>query len=368
MASSDQHPSIVDVRIKRRWYDREPLAIWLPLAAVAGGTVQTVAYVGYKLFYNSFGVRPEEVGYEYTSLIPRTAFQLALIISLALLLLSVLSFSIAFYGVLLKPILDDWRGPKSSTMKDIGGRGWAVAIVSCMCALGVHAATAVSGSNFLGVILGFYVALLLIGHAHARSEGRAESSLLSALLAPRVYRGNRRLILIGAGAALPTLDVSPGPETILMTVLVLYGFDRMIPVVDKREVDAPGGGRSKWLWRATVLGSTGAIAFVFLAALSAVLEASHLDSKVQQVRSGHRLTYSVLNPFVLAEPRADPVRVRWVAGRPPSPFTRKPRVLTYLGQNGGTSVFLDTRIAPEAVYRVPASAVTIEDTAQPMLP
>jgi hypothetical protein len=96
----------------RRWYDREPLSIWLPLAAVAGGTVQTVAYVGYKLFYNSFGVRPEEVGYEYTSLIPRTAFQLALISSGVIAFLGLLSLSAAFYGGMLKPMFDDWRASR----------------------------------------------------------------------------------------------------------------------------------------------------------------------------------------------------------------------------------------------------------------
>src|SRR4051794_10077135 len=74
----------------KRWYDREPLKLWLPLSAVAATAAQTIAYVGYKLFYNSFGVRPEEVGYDYASLLPRTAFQLALLLAAALLFLCAL--------------------------------------------------------------------------------------------------------------------------------------------------------------------------------------------------------------------------------------------------------------------------------------
>jgi hypothetical protein len=116
----------------------------------------------------------------------------------------------------------------------------------------------------------------------------------------------------------------------------------------------------------TILGSTGLLVLGGLGfALPAALRASNLDHKVQQVLAGHRLAYSPLNPLALAEPRAEPVRVQWVAANPPEPFhERDAATLTYLGQNNGTSVFLDVRTAPPAVYRLPTSALAIDSAAR----
>jgi hypothetical protein len=98
MSSSEVSPNIEVSGRRKAWYDREPFVVWLPFSALAAGVVQTVAYTGYKFFYNTFGVRPEEVGYDYTLLLPRTAFQLALLVSGVLALVGLLSFGFAFYA------------------------------------------------------------------------------------------------------------------------------------------------------------------------------------------------------------------------------------------------------------------------------
>jgi hypothetical protein len=59
-----------DTTTQKRWYEREPIAVFVPLSVLAATVLQTIAYTGYKLFYNSLGVRPEEVGYDYASLFP----------------------------------------------------------------------------------------------------------------------------------------------------------------------------------------------------------------------------------------------------------------------------------------------------------
>lgn len=83
------------------------------------------------------------------------------------------------------------------------------------------------------------------------------------------------------------------------------------------------------------------------------------------MRAGERLRYSLLDPRTLAEPRADPVTVRWVAPLPRAPFTSgNTQRLTYLGQNGGTAVFLDTTRTPQAIYRLPVAALAVDSSAQ----
>jgi hypothetical protein len=75
-----------------------------------------------------------------------------------------------------------------------------------------------------------------------------------------------------------------------------------------------------------------------------------------------------LNPLALAEPRAEPVQVRWVAANPPPLFHgRDAATLTYLGQNAGTSVFLDTRTGSPTVHRLPTSALTVQSAARSIL-
>jgi hypothetical protein len=321
---SDGGDSAPGATTPRRWYEREPLAIWLPLAAMATATIQTVAYAGYKFFYGSFGVRPQEVGYDYTSLIPTNAFQLALITSFALLLLGVGSVVFAIWGVMLKPIVDDLRAPGTSAVdtaqprarlvkifgrivyvawldstvdepaeapaRDPGLRPLALAISSMIGALAIVNASGLGASAFLALWLVISLVLLLIGHLHARDKGRPERSVLSSLLAPRAYRGSRRLIVIGLAASSSAAAVAYGPGPLLAVVAAIFVADRVTPVVDVREEPVPGGGRSRWLRAVTILGSTGLIVLAgLLFALPAALRASNLDHKVQQVLVGSDL-------------------------------------------------------------------------------
>lgn len=348
-----------------RWYDREPMAVWLPLSAVAAATVQTVAYTGYKLFYNSFGVRPEEVGYDYASLFPRTAYQLALIIALGLLLLSIGSLVIAFYAGIGKPIWDDLRRPAGTVTA--GGRA-AGAIFVALCV--TTAIARITGLNALWVLIGSIALILGLGHAHARAQGTPQHSLLSETLTARTYRGPRRIVLLLCAAFVPVLDASVGRDaaSLLVLVAILYVIDRVLPVVDDDGIGhARGGGTSAWLRRTGVLLAAGAVAFAFLAVLPSILDASKIDSKVRQVRVGQRLSYSLLNPLTLAEPRADLVTVRWIAQNPPPPFAGRRSInLTYFGQSGGTAVFY--RPENGLIYRMPSAAVEIEAGAMSLLP
>jgi hypothetical protein len=133
-------------------------------------------------------------------------------------------------------------------------------------------------------------------------------------MAPRVYRGSRRLVLLGLAVSIAAW-YTPSVLGSILLLIVLYGSDRAVPVVPSLDTEATGGGKSKWLRRAGALGATGVLAFGFLLALNPVLDVSKLDA----VRAGQQLEYSLLDPLTLAEPRADLVRVRWVDPRPPPP-------------------------------------------------
>lgn len=351
----------------RRWHDREPLSIWLPFSAVAAATVQTLSYVGYKLFYGSLGVRPEEVGYDYASLFPRSALQLASLITVVLGLLSVASIAIAIYGAMLKPMFDDLRG-RGSPLTNPGARATAGGLGCALLASLVSGWTGLEGDEYVVLLAALVGVSLAAGHWHAWAEGRPDTSVLSFVMTPRVYRGSRRLVLLAVAITLTSV-YSPSVPQCVALLLVLYGVDRFLPVVPSPgDADAPGGGSSKWLRRTVTLGMTGAVAFALLMALSALLDLSDLDDKAERVRAGERLKYSLLDPLTLAEPRADPVSVRWVAPRAPEPFTSSnPRQLTYLGQNGGTAVFLDTARKPQVIHRLPVAALAVDGSADSIL-
>jgi hypothetical protein len=102
-----------DTTTQKRWYEREPIAVFVPLSVLAATVLQTIAYTGYKLFYNSLGVRPEEVGYDYASLFPRTAIPLAIILSVGLLILATASLAAAAYGGIGYAMVQSWRAEKS---------------------------------------------------------------------------------------------------------------------------------------------------------------------------------------------------------------------------------------------------------------
>jgi hypothetical protein len=313
---------------------------------------------------------------------------------LQLLLLSVGSLVFAMYGVLFKLVFDDLRGPPTNcsdrrtprvrTMRAFGfrvswtrtprartqsamSRAWRdlgvlLAPFGAALILGHSAHLTASISAWIGLALCLVV--LAINDAHARTIGRPHSSVLASLLEPRAYRGARRLVIIAGAVALGVTYGSAGALTIIGTIVMVYLLDRFLPVVDPVDQSGdvvPGGGTSRWLRAVSILAATGLTVIGFLSALPAIIRASNLDAKVASVRAGHRLTYGKLNPLAFAEPRAEPVRVRWVAQNPPDPFTSgRSRSLTYFGQNSGTAVFLDLHVSPTAIYRLPVSALAIE--------
>jgi len=213
---------------------------------------------------------------------------------------------------------------------------------------------------------------IVLEHAHARRKNEADTSLLMRFLGPRTYRGPRRLVLLTIASTVPSslfFRSYPEIETVALVVMMIYALDRFLPVVERPDMQAaPGGGRSPWLWRVGVLGLAGLAALGFLQALPSIIGASDLDGKIADVRAGDRLTYGLLNPLALAEPRADPVDVRWVGANPPNPFEGQHLLrLTYFGQNAGTSIFLDTTARRTTVYRLPTAAIALEASAQSSL-
>jgi hypothetical protein len=209
------------------------------------------------------------------------------------------------------------------------------------------------------------VAGVALDYVYARRINAADDALIMRFLAPRTYRGPRRLVLLAIAAAIPTnVFTTPQPAPQLGTVIVLlalaYTVDRVIPVVDTPGTRAaPGGGTSPWLRRLGLLWVAGALALVFLAELPTIIS-RNVDAKVARVRAGDRLDYGLLNVLAFAEPRADPVDVRWLGTKPPPPFDAGPVVrLTFFGQNAGTSIFLDARPLRDAVYHLPTAAITI---------
>jgi len=111
---------------RRRWYDREPVKVWLPISAVAAATIQTTAYLNYKLFYARFNVRPEEVGYDYTSVLPRTTIQVAGFLLLLLMFLSAASVVVAL-------IAADRLTDARETTSEVRNRGLGVlALALCL--------------------------------------------------------------------------------------------------------------------------------------------------------------------------------------------------------------------------------------------
>lgn len=358
---------------EKRWYDREPLAVFVPLSVVGAAALQTVAYAGYKLFYNSFGVRPEEVGYDYASLFPRTAMQIAILVSVALVVLAALSIAVAFYGAIGVGFL---RGQRESKLADPAVEDRRARFLGFGIAA-VFAVTLVASAIGLPSIA-FYafatVVVLSLAAEHIVARDTKTRSWLDDLFRPRIYRAPRRILLIAAALSLPTLDATVLPlstaEVVIWTIAIFL-VDRAVPVVQKRD-DAriPGGGTSRWLRGTGVLALSGAVASVALSLLAAAIAWSGLPDRVTEVRSGHALRHNFSQPFdlvvVLAEPRAERVLVRWIgAASPPPPFRKGIELLalTYFGQANGVSVFLEPQApgtGPGRVYRWPTAAVALE--------
>lgn len=78
------------------WWDRDPIKLWAPLAALFVALLQTAAYAGYQVFYGAFGVAADEVGFDYSSILRRTSVTIAISFITTVLLLSILTLLIPF--------------------------------------------------------------------------------------------------------------------------------------------------------------------------------------------------------------------------------------------------------------------------------
>ena len=111
-----------------------------------------------------------------------------------------------------------------------------------------------------------------------------------------------------------------------------------------------------------------AVAGLFFLAANTLLDLGSLRPHIKEVRSGERLRYEFYSNLSLAQPRADPVWVRWLGDRPPRAFSESGRPaassvrLTYFGGASGTLVFFEHR--RDRVLRLPAAAIAI-DAADP---
>jgi hypothetical protein len=339
-----------------RWRDREPVKILLPLSALFASGAQTVAYLGYKEFYSGFGVRPEEVGYDYTSLLPRTIVPVAFLTVLTLIALSMLSL-----------VLGLWRAEQISS---VGQPAQAASEDSA--AIARHARIGVFGGIVLvGVILLvpphllpalFVIAVVVavaLGHILARWYP-PDRSYLARFVQPRTYRGGRRFIIMAAGAvcALNYRGEITWTDAVAFAALV-YIVDRGVPIIHPAPAEeVEGGGTSRWL--VGILGILVLAVVVTALVMVFVTQLSVVGDKAKDVRAGHPLRYSVANPLTLAEPRAQQVLVQWTGPRVPPPFVKgKEAYLIYLGQNNGTSVFFSQCEMKDAVYRLPMAMLVI---------
>jgi hypothetical protein len=350
----------------KRWFDREPLKIWIPVSAVLTGVLQTVGYLGYKDFYQQFGVKPEEVGYDYASLFPRTAFQITLVVTLALLGLALTSLLFAIAGA------GASSGANVGVLELISKREWKAAVAAGTGSKGTLLIICVFGlvlNNPVGLLIPAIVTLLAVAWQHALPlENRS---------AP-VYRDSRRLLmlLVFAGALVLFKSEDADWRWPFGIALAVFAIDRSIPVRPVREKLVVGDGIPQWLLGTLFLAAFAAAAFAALVAFGFYGE-DRIMVKVEQVKHGQSLAYDPLNLWAIAEPRADRVAVRWIAPHPPPPFaacSKEPCdevLLTYFGQSAGTSVFLSAERAPDQstralrpaleVYRLPTSAVVMRN-------
>lgn len=344
------------------------------MSVLAAAVLQTIAYTGYKLFYNAFGVRPEEVGYDYASLFPRTAIPLAVLLSFVLTALATVSFAVALYGGMGYSFIKSLRTetPEDPFHRERQARLVMIGFATTFGVLLVMNALGASSVAIWAVVAVFLITVLI---EHRVARDTASRSWLDVLFAPRIYRSPRRLLLIAFAISVPTWD--PNVEItfsyVLSMTLLVFLADRIVPVMPtERDETYTGGGTSPWLRRTALLGVAGLIGAFLLVGFVVGLPAMGLADRVRDVRLGQALVYKYDNPLrlaaLLAEPRADRVRVQWLGSDPPPMFRddrgrRRAVPLTYFGSNNGISVFF----SPPAVawglgdvYRWPTAAIGVE--------
>jgi len=176
------------------------------------------------------------------------------------------------------------------------------------------------------------------------------------------------LLLAGIPAASVTENARTGgtnsAESTLILVLLVLAADRLVPTLPVApDETVEGGGVSPWVWRTAAAVLAGFVALAWVALYLTVAQTA-IDSRVQQVIEGRQLFYGPLELATFAEPRADRVRVRWIGARKPPLFRKYDELpMTYFGESGGVSVFLDTRVPRRLeVYRLPTALVALRST------
>jgi hypothetical protein len=370
---------------------REPLRLWAPVAAILAAALQMAAYTGYKLFYQSFGVTPEETGIEYSSILVRSALQLLLLFVVVLLLLTTLSLMVSFYPAL------GWLFYRWNRSREAGNlarifpsrasRYGALGIVWFAGFLGgfIVLARLSSGSKVDGGITVFVLfvwplLLAVLGeHLYLRLRSRPEPSLMDLCVSDVMVGGIRRITLFfGAlllGSAMPSASILDMME-VALAVFVL-------DAIASRIMDASVGKsahltrvrdilRSRWLRDAFIFALLMLVTFIGVGSFDRLIRLSKIDSMVTEVANGGQLTYqpNQLNPFLLAQPKAISVEVLWISSaQPPDGFepqgadrsTVPSRRLTYFGQAQGAAVFYD-KDSPNGtpvVRRLPVGSIEI---------
>lgn len=345
---------------EHRWWDREPVKAWAPLAALLAIALQTVAYAGYQAFYAAFGVGADEVGFEYTQTLRRTSAPLALSFIFILLLVSVLGLALA----LVVPML---RGSESERTRELRhtyprrALRQAGLVVAFMTALSVILRM-FHGSAVL--FLGSSAIVALLSFDAWRSHVNVEPSTVSVFLEPRPQRGLRHLLILVAaltiGGSIRDWRLVP------VFAVTIFGVDRALspdtsaeaPSFYERLLRVP-----TWFVGIAALLTLGSLALGLVAQLDWTFRLAHLDQKLRRVRSGAELSFQPFAPFGLIQPQALIVRVSWIGANAPAPFLdvdskTQVRLLTYFGHNSGTAVFYDPKSGN--VLRLPSGSVYLE--------
>jgi hypothetical protein len=345
----------------RRWWERDPVKLWAPIGALVAAGLQTQAYAGYQAFYGEFGVRADEVGFDYAGTLRRSSVPIFVSFALVLITLSLLALiGPPFVRLLWVAGRDDERSRLlASSYPRRGGRQTSLFVVWTFLSLILlrvfHGVTAL-----VGVVIVTGVSLVLDG---VFSSARNEPSTWNLFLQPRPQGGLRHLLVL-AGALVLGSQIH-GWVQLPVFVVAIYGLDRAL---DKNRPDRAPPFRQRISQipfgpvTALAVLVVGVLAVVLVSELDWSFRVAHLDVKARQVRAGGGLAFEPFAPFGLIQPQALRVTVTWIGSTPaPPPFEvggrATPLVLTLFGQDSGTAVFYEA--STETVFRLPSGSVSM---------
>ena len=335
----------------RHWWDRDPVKLWAPMAALVAAWLQTVAYAGYQAFYAAFGVRADEVGFDYTGTLRRSSVAIFISFAMVLLFLAFLAMLLPFVGVTWVAGSESGRSSQlardypARARRQLGlGAAWTLTLV----------VTARLTEERVTVAVYVVVSACLLALDAGWSRLRGEPSTLSVFLEPRPQRGVRSLLVLGAALAIGA-GVNDWRMLPLVAVSVFW-FDR---AVSRDTADRAPAFTERI--RLVPLGFVSALATVVIAGVAVglvtdldwTLRLAHLDAKRLKVRGGDALGFEPFAPFGLIQPQALRVAASWIGSDPPpAPFPPpvdgrpQPYRLTLFGRDSGTTVLYDSATTP----------------------